>query len=304
MRVRGGFTLMEMVITLVVASILILGTFRAMHALYLHSAKARAVTELSLQSQITLDQIVARLYQRVPNTTIGYKPSDGSCTSIYETQSEYQVLEWLLFAEANLTAGSYDGFVDMANSSRPTLATKHLSPTKMGDASGYHLIFAGSFDSGDEVAIACEGAYGWHGNDHNYSYPIERFATDQIRLKGPLPSPMAIFEKYYLTHEANAIARLEDVDTSATCIQELNATIGGKLTTHSLLLFSGYQPAKDETFCADPVGTQRGSVTLLAQEVVGFEAGVYNGTIRLKIDMNRTIRGGGVVHIGKQKAVF
>ena len=300
---RGGFTLLEIVVTLVVATILALGTFKALEALYLKAARARAVTDLSLESQVVLNQLAEYLYRRVPNTAIGYD-GNGSCEALWQTTQSYTVLEWLAFDEENLTQRGYDEFVDMARSGRPVLSTPDLNRSLMDDPTDYAVIFAGSFDQGEEQAVACEGAYGWHGNDHNYTYGVQAFNDDNISLANP---PATIYEKYYLTKGAYAVTRAAEVDTGAVCLSDLNASTGGALTRNALLLFSGYHPYAGGTFCADKgsSGTREGKVSLLAQDVAGFTADIYNGSLRLRLDMNRSIRGSrSGVHITKQKAVF
>ncbi len=302
---RSAFTLFEIVVTIVVASMLILGSFKAMHALYLRSAKARALTELSLRTQISLDQLATLLAQRIPNSTIGYAPADDNCTALSDATTAYPVLEWLARDEAGLTSGGYDGFVDMNRSQRPVLVTGEINTSHLASADAYDLIFAGTFDGGETSAQACEGAYGWHGHDHNDSYPVDAFGDDNITLQTPLPDSMAIYEKYYLTLQAHAVTRLSEVDASADCIHDLNTSFGGSLTGDALLLFGGYRPAMGETFCADPNGSSpEGNVSVLTLESTAFEASTYNRALTLKLESQRAIRGSVPVHITKHKAVF
>ena len=49
---RAAFTLIEMIFVVLIAALLSLGTFKAFNALYTRSAQAKAMTDLSLQSQI------------------------------------------------------------------------------------------------------------------------------------------------------------------------------------------------------------------------------------------------------------
>jgi len=68
---KKGFTLIEMIFVVVISGVLSIGAFKAFEALYVRSAKAKAVSELSMGSQIVLDQLSALLYNRVPNSVIG-----------------------------------------------------------------------------------------------------------------------------------------------------------------------------------------------------------------------------------------
>ena len=72
---KKGFTLLEMIFVVVLSGILAIGTFKAIESLYIRSAKAKAVTDLSLESQIVLDQVGVMLYNRIPNSVIGWAPN-------------------------------------------------------------------------------------------------------------------------------------------------------------------------------------------------------------------------------------
>lgn len=286
---RGAFTLIEMIFTVVVASILALGSFKALEALYTRSAKAKAITELSLRSQIVLDQLSVLLYNRIPNSVIGYNPASGACEEIAdidETQS-LQVLSWLSLDEEQLMLRRYDGFVDMNASARPVLSTP--ATTADLNVTGRNLIFAGAFDEGESTLSACGGAYGWPHVDSNLSFPLSAAAGS---ITFGVERPDVIYEKFYLTDGAYAVAR--GVDVQGICAlnphdyKELNNT---------LLLFYGFQPYEGENFCD-------GSVAILAEEVIAFRATYINNAIRLAIDMNRSVRGSSSVHVSKQKAVF
>lgn len=286
---RGAFSLIEMIFTVVVASILALGSFKALEALYTRSAKAKAITELSLRSQIVLDQLSVLLYNRIANSVIGYNPFSGACEAIAdidETQS-LQVLAWLSLDEEQLMLRRYDGFVDMNESARPVLST----PATAADlnVTGRNLIFAGAFDKGESTLGACNGAYGWPHADSNLSFPISAAAGS---ITFTAEQPEAIFEKFYLTDGGYAVARGADVQTlcalSPHDYRDLNNT---------LLLFYGFRPYEGERFCD-------GSVAILAEEVIAFRATYVNNAIRLAIDLNRSVRGSSAVHVSKQKAVF
>jgi len=290
---RAGFTLLEMIFVVVISGILSIGSFKAFSALYVRSAKAKAVTDLSLQSQLVLDQLSVLLYNRIPNSVIGYDGSD--CDPIEELNGNNVVLEWLGLADDALLQGFYDGFVDMNASSSPVLSTPNIStsinPTNM------NLIFAGSFDDGSEDIVACSGAFGWHGGGSSLSYGFSIPSANHIRFNaGDVPS--VIYEKYYLTDGAYAVTRGEDIADISNC--GLNESDFKNFNT-TLFLFYEYYPYKGETYCGDGGS---GKVVVLAEDVSGFRASYVNDTIVLSIDMNRSIRGANAVHISKQKAVF
>ena len=296
---KKAFTLIEMIFVVVVSSILSMGTFKAFEALYIRSAKAKSVTNLSIQSQIVLDQISALLYNRIPNSVIGYDGKDTTtCTPIEDivTSDNSKVLEWLSLDNSNLIAQNYSGFVDMNASSKPDLKALDVNKSEVNNRD---LIFAGSFDSGSEDILTCKGAYGWHGNDSDLSFKIKSITDNKITLD---EAPEYIYEKYYLTNGAYAVARGADIDKDASCITDLAQDVDD----NTLFLFYEFYPYKNvgDTYCADKSGTQTGKVAILAKDVASFGAVYENDIIHLRIDINKPIKGSTPVHITKQKAVF
>ncbi len=296
---RRAFSLLEVIFTLVIISILSIGAFKAIEMLYLHSTELRIRSKLSIRSQIVLDQLSSLLYQRIPNTLIGYQPD---CQALQDANDKYQILEWLIFDESNLSRKNYIPFVDMANSD----SKNHILDTNisMEDLSLYNLIFAGSFDQGSQEIPACKGAYGWHGNDSNLSFDIAHTDSDDINITDRV-QPKYIYEKYYLSHTALGVALSKDINLSAKCID--NNLSDWDKNSNTLLLFYDYRPYKKETFCADKNDSldHNGSVTILAQHVSAFKAKYINGIIRISIEMNQSIRGSKAsIHLSKQKGIF
>lgn len=284
-----------MIFVVVISGVLAIGSFKAFEALYIRSAKAKAVGDLSMQSQIVLDQLSQLLYNRIPNSVVGYDGSD--CDPIEMLGAGKNVLEWIATDEAQLLEQKYGGFVDLNASSRPDLAALDVRADL--NTTNRHLVFAGAFDAGGEEVEACSGAYGWHGGAHALTFGISA-AADQLTFTGTPPDE--IYEKYYLANGAYAVTRGEDVTNISACglsegdFKDFNT---------SLLLFYGFYPYLGQTYCGDTGGgTPWGSVALLAEDVSGFRASYVNDAIRISIDMNRSMRGSSDVHISKQKAVF
>jgi len=289
---KKAFTLLEMIFVVVISGILAMGSFKALQALYIRSAKANAITDMTLRSQIVLDQLGAMLYNSVPNSVIGSNPN---CQSIKEVTQNHHVLEWLGIMNDELIAQKYDGFVDIQKSdkSNNTLKTPNIT---LDDNSDINLIFSGAFDDGSLSVKACEGAFGFHNADSNLSYDIT-IKSDEIEITDSI-QPKYIYEKYYLTKTAFAVTRGENVDNIGNC--GLSKT-DFKDFNNTLFLFYNYQPYKGETYCGDGGD---GNVSILAEDVSGFSASYENNAIRLQLDMNRSIRGSSAVHISKQKVIF
>ncbi len=294
---RRAFTLIEMIVVIVIASVLSLGSFKAMQALFMRSAKVKALSDLTLHSQIVLDQLNSMLYNRIPNSVIGYTPND-TCEPITDLSEPRPVLEWLGTMDDALLQRRYDGFIDLgdSNHSSATLFAPAIDATL--NNTNINLIFSGSLDDGsDESYSACSGAFGWHGNHSRLSYDIS-IGNNIITITDSI-QPQFIYEKYYLSNTAYAVARGADLPNLANCGYDTSALSDVNTT---LFLFYNYRPFKGETFCADG-GV--GNIAVLAEDVSAFRAQYVNDAIILSIDMNRSIRGSqSAVHVSKQKAVF
>ena len=312
---KNAFTLLEIIFVIVISATLAMGSFKAMQMLYLRSAKAKAITDMTLRSQIVLDQMGVLLYNRIPNSVIGYKPSDNSCEAIIELTSSKPVLEWLATMDDELINKDYDGFIDMGASDNNSsgngywLSALNIDKT-IDDNNKLNLIFAGSFDEGSEGTKACEGAFGWHKNDSNLSFNIKVDNDNNITIdENKDYQPTYIYEKYYLTKTAYAVARGEDLNkTNLEKCNNNSYTFPNDINfTNTLFLFYDYKPYNNNgTFCGDNDGggTREGNVSILATDVTAFEAIYVNETIRINLDMNRSIRGSTAVHLSKQKVVF
>ena len=306
---QKAFTLIEMIITIVILSILSAGTFVSLKHLYLRVAKSKAMSDLSSDSQIVVDQISALLYDRVPSSTIGYK-SDGTFETIYDLNSSYSIVEWIGVANEAQKAGYYSGFVDLNKSdkSTKTIFSPHINTLELNNvmankfnksSNDLALIFAGSFDDGSLVLSSdFNSSFGWHGNAHDKIEDIANISSNGITF---VSTPDEIYEKYYLVDSAYAIARGVDIDLNASCIKDLN-----KSDSNTLFLFYNYRPWQGETFCADPNGSvQDGNVTILSYDSKGFEVNLINDSIRFSLTLQKHIRGSeNNVTISKQKVVY
>ncbi|MDD4854646.1 MAG: prepilin-type N-terminal cleavage/methylation domain-containing protein [Sulfuricurvum sp.] len=291
---RPGFTLIEIIITVAITGILSVGMFKAFEAITLRSEKAKILSTLSIDSQSALDQISILLYNRAPMSVSGYNLGDANRTSL-DSSTNKKIIEWLGLASESYETGDYSSFVDMNRSdyASKTLYTPDTNvaaiqttqTAKWGSFSWNNmaLIFSGTFDEGNSA-----------------TYPISMSTNNQIVITG---TPATIYEKYNLIDSAYAVARGADIDQTAPCITALG--LSASALDNTLFLFYDYRPWKTptESFCADSAN-RIGKVSILATNINAFRAQTINGTIRLSLDVNRTVRGGNPVRLSKQKVVF
>ncbi|MDD5385802.1 MAG: prepilin-type N-terminal cleavage/methylation domain-containing protein [Sulfuricurvum sp.] len=291
---RPGFTLIEIIITVAITGILSVGMFKAFEAITLRSEKAKILSTLSIDSQSALDQISILLYNRAPMSVSGYNLGDAARTSL-DSSTNKKIIEWLGLASESYETGDYSSFVDMNRSdyASKTLYTPDTNvaaiqttqTAKWGSFSWNNmaLIFSGTFDEGNSA-----------------TYPISMSTNNQIVITG---TPATIYEKYNLIDSAYAVARGADIDQTASCITALG--LSASALDNTLFLFYDYRPWKTptESFCADSAN-RIGKVSILATNINAFRAQTINGTIRLSLDVNRTVRGGNPVRLSKQKVVF
>ena len=276
-----GFTLVEMIVVIVITGILCAGTFVSLKHLYQRVAKSKALSELSFDSQIVVDQISALLYDRVPNSIYGYKKNQTNKTKINNIiNDDYKILEWSGTLNEALKAGYYSGFVDMDDSNKSNNEIRTYDINVLGirdilekkfdinDETKLGVIFAGAFDTGEDINIS---------------------NIDSINVNGIVLSnkPNEIYEKYYIVDSSYVIARGEDIN----CIDTNE--------TNSLYLIYNYRPwNNNEKICS-------GSVAILSKEAKGFEVGIVNDSIYFNLTLSRHINGVEQnVTISKQKVVL
>ena len=310
---RSGFTLIEMIITLVISAILSVGTMIALKGIYEKTVRTKHLSLLSLDSQIIADRVSTMLYDRIPSTALGYDPVGNSILSIYNITptDSMSIFEWYGEAIDLKNSGNYSGFIDMDASNEPT-NTINSPVWNIANPSNLALIFAGSYDMGEDIVgnfANFANLFGWHGNATKSSlFTINTTTGDNLTLN---QKPIKIYEKYYLVDQAYAIARGADLNQaifSANCINDLDYPTVVDNFQNSLFIFYNYRPWLGDTFCADPNnnGARRGRVALLSENVSAFNL-LVTPTMELKfsITMEGLVRGSDRnVTVSKQKIIL
>jgi len=300
--VKKAFTLIELIMVLVIISLLSIGSFKALQKLTVREYKAKEQTRLSLESQVSVDIISNYLKYRVPYTTIGYDPSDGSFEYIGDlSDNNKRILEWFGRDRDDFYTQQFSGFFDMESKNSDSVYSPDTNISTSNDKF-FNLVFSGSFDRAYS-ANDYQNSFGWHDHNSTESFDVRLDGVGNIDFSDSV-KPEFIYEKYFLTQSAYAIARGADIDKNAPCLDGLH------VDDNSLLLFYNYQPwdkssGEGETFCADVNGNnQSGEATQLMKDIAGFSFEEVDYTIRILLDINKTIRGASAVHFSKMKVVF
>ncbi len=298
---KKAFTLIEIIVTIVILGILAAGTFVSLKHLYLRSAKSKILSESSFTTQIVVDQIAALLYDRVPATVIGYKLNGDFEPIANILSTDFKILQWIGTSVEAHKSGYYSGFIDLDASDKNTSTAVSFEidggdinasfKNKFGrdrNADDIALIFAGSFDDASLSSSSdFNSSFGWHGNPSNLIYT---FTTSDNNLSFDI-KPQEVYEKYYLVDSAYAIARKEDITPPCSSVDASD-------DANTLYLFYNFRPWKAQDFCD-------GNVTVLAEGVRGFKAGVINNNIYFSLSISKEIRGSdNNLSISKEKVVF
>lgn len=323
---RRGTTLIEIIFTIAIASILAVGTATILKNFALSIQRAKQLTELSLDTQSALDQISSLVYQRVPNSAIGYNGFNNHWNIRKIENSTSRVFEWYGTFEEVKMLGMFSGFIDLedSNFTSKTLKSPLSNFTQINTAmtqkfpgktlSNTAIVFAGSLDMGAgtfDVSSTNKTNFGWHGDTRKDVFAIATTAnSDTIKITST-NQPTYIYEKFYLADTAYAITRSIQVDMSAACIKNSidinNIGLTDSEKKNLLLLFYDYRPWAGETFCADfgSAGTKSGKVALVSSHIVGFRVEYLNFAIRITLDAKQKLRGDdGDIHVSKQKVIF
>jgi len=320
---KKSFTLIEAIFVIVILSFVLIGGFQIIQKLYIRNYIAKQTTNFEFQSQQTLDELAQMLYFRVPLTTIGYSPSEDDFKYIGEIEEDkYPVLEWIGYVNEAMIERNLSGFIDLYASNRDThtivcrdfninfiqnIVNNKFNINNNSDINETTaIIFAGSFDRGEEGALNnYNDSFGWHGNEHRLIYTFDSGAdtsNNDTNLTLNNFTHGRIYEKFYLIDSAYAIVRKEDLNKSDWNCSDLS---WDELDDDDLLLFYNYRPWQNETYCADANhnGNSEGNVTVLATNVYAFRVRKVNSHLELRITLHRQ-KGDINITVSKQKVAF
>jgi len=317
--VKKSYTLIEMIFVIIILSIIITGGLLIASKIYKRNLIASKYLELSFNTEQTIDKLANMLYYRVPLTAIGYNQQTGDYKYLGDITDDdnFTIFEWIGYSYDIYKDLNFSGFADLYASKKPvlkaldfnasfintTLDNKFHTTEDFKDFTG--IIFAGSFDRGEESALYdYNNSFGWHGGKAKYIYIISDYnqsGTDaNLSLKNSDGSDIndtRIYEKFYLVDSAYAIALKKDLNASKWNCSDYNFS---DLDDNDLLLFYGYRPWKGETFCGDD---GNGSVEILSKHIAGFYVKAVNSHLEIFVKSVYK-RGDIIIKVSKQKVVF
>ena len=321
--VNKSFTLIEAIFVIVILSLIITGGMMIAGKIYKRNILVSNSLKLQFDTEQTIDKLANMLYFRIPLSAIGYNPKTGDFKYLGDIGNDenYTVFEWIGESFDIEKGVNFSGFADLYASKKPilkaidfnasfineTLQNKFDTSENFKNLVG--IIFAGSFDRGDEGILSdYNNSFGWHGHRADFVFLINSY--NQIgndtnlsltNYDGSEINNTRIYEKFYLADSAYAVARGEDINTSASCIKNLD--IPNDEINNTLFLFYDYRPWKNETFCADTNGNRAGKAEILSKNIAGFNIKSINS--HLEIFFNAMYQKGDIViKVSKQKVVF
>ena len=320
--VKKAFTLLEIIFVIVILSFVLIGGFQIIGKLYVRNYIVNQTSKFEFSSQQVLDQLSGFLYSRIPLSVIGYNPQthDFKYIGFIADDENYTVLEWIGYAKDAMVDRNLSGFVDLYDSDRDSKTISCLDfnysfvqevvdnkfnfPLSRDLNESAAIIFAGSFDRGDEGALSdYNDSFGWHGHLHKYVFTFDKNSSDDVDSNLTLNNFTHgnIYEKFYLADSAYAVALVKDLNSSLfdNC-SDVNLSAEDNNT---LVLFYNYRPWLGETFCADNNGTPDGNVTVLAHNVRSFKIKKVNSHLELKIEFFKS-KSDINISVSKQKVSF
>ncbi len=321
--VKKAFTLIEAIFVIVILSLIITGGMMIAGKIYKRNLLVSKTLQLQFNTQQTIDKLANMLYYRIPLSAIGYNPKTGDFKYLGDigTDENYTVFEWIGESFDIEKGDNFSGFADLYASKKPVLKALDFNASfinetlqnKFDTSENFKnmvgIIFAGSFDRGDEGILSdYNNSFGWHGNRVDYVFLINNYTQSGndtnlslTNYDGSKIKNKRIYEKFYLADSAYAVARGANINTSATCIKNLN--IPDNEINDTLFLFCDYRPWKNETFCADISGNKAGEVEILSKNIAGFNIKSINSHLEIFFKSIYK-RGDIIIKVSKQKVVF
>ncbi|WP_333803759.1 type II secretion system protein [Sulfurospirillum sp.] len=293
---KKAFTMIELVMVIVILGIVASIGSEIVLTLYKNYIQSRAMNQLEIQTELTLEQIAKRLQYRIKPSTIARR-ENGNFTGLSNSDNSYSIIEWIGYSNESLLSSppGWSGFIDLdhvnTNKTARTLKTTDSNLTFTGNTMSALTEGAVDLTAGREAALIFQTAYnagdfGWAQNNINTNgtatIRVIRNTDDILTINYAIDIPTDIYEHYALAHSAYAIVP-----------SNFNST------DFNLTLRFNYQPWLGQNYNSN--GNE-----VLAEHVSLFQFKQDDTVIRLKLclhDNNETGTGDRIA-ICKEKVIY
>ncbi|CZE47143.1 type II secretion system protein [Campylobacter geochelonis] len=278
---KKGFTLIELIMVIVILAILSTFSTDIYSNIYRNYIISKTVNSLETQTELALEQIAARLSDRVNSAIIGKKTRDSNdiVPIVDPNLGKYDILEWIgqSTESRNLTGDipGWSGFISVNDSfdtrtlitpgsNLPAASTAITSI--VGNANNLGVIFAG-YDNSSAAGYGFNTT-GGRNRVITVSLAGATAATPDV-MTIVNPNPVEVIERYYLVHSAYAL-----VPTNLT-----EYTVNGSnYRFFTLSLYYDYKTWNGQSYTD-------GKVQPIAENVTLFRFRGNNGSVELKLCM-------------------
>ncbi|CZE47617.1 type II secretion system protein [Campylobacter geochelonis] len=296
---KKAFTLIELIMVIILIAILSTFGTDIYTNIYRNYIYAKSINELETQTELALEQISARLSDRIPAATIGRK--SGGINNIENIDSTYTILEWI--GQSVETRNLYSNDATVANRHKNSVGwsgyidvDRSISATNLGGVG--IIITPGSKLVGDRSAttvltslgvartnlavIFADYTIGGNGSGYGFNGSSADIAkVMRVNLNNTNREIMnvndadrysgKISERYYLAHTAYALVPGTN--------EKYTAPDGTEFNTFDLKLHYNYRPWNGERY------DNGARIQTIAQNVTLFRFRGNFGSIELKLCM-------------------
>lgn len=320
---KKAFTMLELVFVIILIGILAKYGTNLLSTAYQNSAATSINNRLTVNTELTLQQIANRLQYRIKDSVIARTNPGSTPMPLPSASGSPTVIEWIGYDidgwlgrwdGASYYQPAWSGFIDVSDPGAIAALTYLDSPitnTTIVDTIIQDVRANGSGTTIDNSAIFFTGAnsdiqtdYGWNGNIQN-----NQSITAAHRINNNTPPNTSalmdatgstfvntdVYENYKLAWTAYAIRLMDFNGDGATFVNELGNTV----SRLDLVLYYDYQPWEGDDMVND------GTPVLLMEDVDTFKFSGEGESIRIQICANeRNALAGGKYAICKEKAIF
>jgi len=286
-RYQKAFTMLELVIVIVILGIVASIGSSIIAQVYENYITQRAMHNVSLKTELAINQIVNRLTYRIDSTVIARNPNNAVANPFLPlrdlqynaTNKDRFILEWIGYDEESFSARwrpGWSGYADINQTTRTRIRTngsglfftRRVVQNLAGNTLNPTLaLFFSSPTFSDTVPLQGPQCYGY---DINNTCVHQVTVRNARNLNANMPATSRITDHYKLAWSAYAIVPVDDAGNVYSDLSDVRL--------FNLELRYNYQPWRGMEY--DNANTSR---SILLRNVTAFKFSEQGGTIRLKL---------------------